>query len=150
MLGVGNLLMSDEGFGVHVARQMEKMDLPEDVEVVEGGTDGFHLVDVVLGAKRLVIIDAIRGGGEPGSIYRFDLRDAPAARLGKLDSAHQVGMLEVLSLASLLGEVPETTFICVEPESLQMGMSLTETVERTIPRVIELVLEEITRSGSER
>jgi hydrogenase maturation protease len=143
ILGVGNLLLSDEGFGVHLANRLEKEPLPEGVEVVEGGTDGFHLINVIRAAGRLIVVDAIRGGEAPGTIYRFALEDAPGGRLPQLTSAHQVGILEVLELTALTSEVPETVFFGVEPESLEMGMELSECVAARIPRVIELIREEL-------
>ena len=73
ILGIGNILLSDEGVGVHVANELAKMDLPPDVTVVEGGTDGFRLLNIITEADRLIVIDAVRGGSEPGSIYRFDV-----------------------------------------------------------------------------
>ena len=147
ILGVGNLLLSDEGFGVHVAAALEKEELPADVEVVEGGTDGFHLINIIREAGRLIVVDAIRGGQAPGTIYRFDVRDAPGGRLPQLTSAHQVGILEVLELTALTTEVPETVFLGVEPESLAMGMELSPTVAAKLPRVIGLIREELAREG---
>jgi hydrogenase maturation protease len=94
ILGVGNLLLSDEGVGVHVANKLLEMDLPEGVEVYEGGTDGFRLMSVVTGADRLIVVDAVKGGGEPGSIYRFEVNDAPSMPDSYKTSVHQIGILE--------------------------------------------------------
>jgi hydrogenase maturation protease len=143
ILCVGNLLLSDEGFGVHAAKVLEQESLPEHVRVVEGGTDGFHLMNVIRGAARLIVVDTIKGGGEPGSIYRFAREDAPAGRLPLLTSAHQVGILEVLDLLGLMGRVPRTVFFGVEPASLEMGMELSPVVAAKLPRVVELVREEL-------
>jgi len=79
ILGVGNLLLSDEGVGVHVANKLMEMDLPAGVEVIEGGTDGFRLMNVVTGADRLIVVDAVKGESPPGSIYRFDINDVPSS-----------------------------------------------------------------------
>ena len=145
VLGVGNLLLSDEGVGVHVANKLMEMDLPPEVDVVEGGTDGFRLMNVVTGASRLIVVDAIKGGGPPGSIYRFDIEDAPTYPDEYKTSVHQIGILEVVHLSELIGEAPETTIIGVEPKSLEMGMELSPAVKAKVSRVIELVLEEINR-----
>ncbi|NVM56599.1 MAG: HyaD/HybD family hydrogenase maturation endopeptidase, partial [Desulfobacterales bacterium] len=142
-LGVGNLLMSDEGVGVHVANKLMEMDLPAGVEVVEGGTDGFGLMNVVTGAKRLIVVDAIKAGGAPGSIYRFDIKDAPTYPDAYKTSVHQIGILEVIHLSELVGQTPETTIIGVEPKSLTTGMELSPEVRAKLPRVIELILEEV-------
>jgi hydrogenase maturation protease len=142
IMGVGNLLLSDEGVGVHVAQKMMEMDLPPHVHVVEGGTDGFGLINVIMAADRLILVDAVRGGGKPGSIYRFDIEDCPFDADIFKTSVHQISILEVINLSSLIGSTPKTTIIGVEPESLEMGMELSLTVEATVPRVIKLIMEE--------
>jgi len=143
ILGVGNLLLSDEGVGVHVANKLMEMDLPSGVEVIEGGTDGFRLMNVVMGADRVVVVDAVKGGGEPGSIYRFDIDDVPSSPESYKTSVHQIGILEVIHLSEFIGKPPETTIIGVEPKSLDMSMELSPEVQDKVPRIIELVLEEV-------
>lgn len=143
VLGVGNLLLSDEGFGVHVANKMIEMKLPDNVSIVEGGTDGFKLLNVVTEADKLIVIDAIKGGAEPGTIYRFNIDDIKSVPKGFKTSVHQIGILEVIDLSSLIGKRPETIVIGIEPKSLDMGMELSEEVKSQIPKIIELVLKEI-------
>ena len=145
ILGVGNLLLSDEGVGVHVANKLMKMDLPAGVEVIEGGTDGFRLMNVVTEADRLIVVDAVKGGSPPGSIYRFDIKDAPSSPDAFKTSVHQIGILEVVHLSELIGQTPETTVIGVEPGSLEMGMELSPEVQEKMPKIIELILEEVKR-----
>lgn len=143
ILGVGNLLLSDEGVGVHVANKLMEMDLPAGVEVIEGGTDGFRLMNVVTGADRLIVVDAVKGESPPGSIYRFDINDVPSSPDAYKTSVHQIGILEVVHLSELVGQTPETTVIGVEPKSMEMGMELSPEIQEKIPRIIELVLEEV-------
>jgi hydrogenase maturation protease len=143
ILGVGNLLLSDEGVGVHVANELMKMDLPPEVSVVEGGTDGFRLLNVITEADRLIVIDAVKGGAEPGSIYRFDIDEVRNCPPGFKTSVHQIGILEVIDLSGLIGKTPHTTVIGIEPISLEMGMELTPEIKAKIPRIIELILEEL-------
>ena len=150
ILGVGNLLLSDEGVGVHVAHQLMEMDLPAGVEVIEGGTDGFRLMNVVTEAQRLIVVDAVKGGSPPGSIYRFDIKDAPSSPDTYKTSVHQIGILEIVHLSELIGQTPETTVIGVEPKSLDMGMTLSPEVEAKIPKIIELILEEVRRPDQNR
>lgn len=142
ILGVGNLLLSDEGVGVHVALRMEKMTLPQGIEVVEGGTDGFGLIDIVSGADRVIIVDAVKGGEKPGTIYKFDIDDVPDSPQLFKTSVHQIGILEVIHFSELIGKKPQTTIIGIEPESLEMGMELSPTIEAIVPRIIELALQE--------
>ena len=145
ILGIGNLLLSDEGIGVHVAHELMKMDLPPGVSVVEGGTDGFRLLNVIAGADRLIVVDAVRSGAAPGSVYRFDVNDVRSVPSGFMTSVHQVGILEVIELSDLIGKRPRATVIGVEPKSLEMRMELSPEVKEKIPKIIELVLEEIGR-----
>jgi len=148
ILGVGNVLLNDEGVGVHIAQKMISLDLPPEVRVVEGGTDGFGLMHLILEADRLILIDAVKGGDAPGSIYRFDLEDCPPYPDPYKTSVHQISILEVIHLADLIGSTPTTTIIGVEPKSTDMGMTLSPEVEARIPRIIELVREEITRGSA--
>jgi len=150
ILGVGNLLLSDEGVGVHVAHKLMEMDLPAGVEVIEGGTDGFRLMNIVTEAERLIVVDAVKGGGPPGSIYRFDIKDAPSSPDAYKTSVHQIGILEIIHLSELIGQPPETTVIGVEPKSLEMGMALSPEVQEKIPKIIELILEEVKRPSQQR
>jgi len=143
ILGVGNLLLSDEGVGVHVANALMNMNLPPEVSVVEGGTDGFRLLNVITETDRLIVIDAVKGGAESGSIYRFDIDDVRNCPVGFKTSVHQIGILEVIDLSELIGKRPHTTIIGIEPKSLEMGMELTPEIKAKIPRVIELIFEEL-------
>ena len=143
ILGIGNVLLSDEGVGVHVANELTKMDLPPHVSVVEGGTDGFRLLNIVTGADRLIIVDAVKGGDEPGSIYRFDVDEVRNCPSGFKTSVHQIGILEVIDLSGLIGKTPHATVIGVEPKSLEMCMELSPEIKEKVPKIIELVIEEV-------
>jgi hydrogenase maturation protease len=146
VLGVGNLLLSDEGVGVHVAQRMMTMDMPPEVQVVEGGTDGFGLVNVITEADRMILIDAVRGGGQPGSIYRFEIEDCPPYPDIFKTSVHQISILEVINLSSLIGSTPRTTIIGIEPACMEMGMELSPAIAAKVPRVIEMIKEEVEAS----
>jgi hydrogenase maturation protease len=146
VLGVGNLLLSDEGVGVHVAQRMMTMAMPPEVQVVEGGTDGFGLVNVITEADRMILIDAVRGGGQPGSIYRFEIEDCPPYPDIFKTSVHQISILEVINLSSLIGSTPRTTIIGIEPACMEMGMELSSVVAAKVPRVIQMIKEEVDAS----
>jgi hydrogenase maturation protease len=145
ILGVGNLLLSDEGVGVHVANELMKMDLSPEISVIEGGTDGFRLLNIITEADRLIIIDAVKGDAPPGSIYRFDIGEVQNSPSGFKTSVHQIGILEVLDLSGLIGKTPHTTVIGIEPKCLEMGMDLSPEIKAKIPRIIELILDELNR-----
>ena len=143
VLGVGNILLSDEGVGVHVANELMKLDLPPDVSVIEGGTDGFRLLNIITDADRLIVIDAVKGDASPGSIYRFDIDDVRNCPSGFKTSVHQIGILEVIDLSGLIGKTPCTTIIGIEPKSLEMGMELSPEIKGKVPKIIKLVLDEL-------
>ena len=86
---------------------------------------------------------AVRGGAEPGSIYRFDANDIKSVPSGFMTSVHQIGILEVINLSGLIGKTPKTTVIGIEPKSLQMGLELSPEIKSKVPRIIELVFEEL-------
>jgi hydrogenase maturation protease len=143
ILGVGNVLLSDEGIGVHVANELMKMELPLEVTVIEGGTDGFRLLNIITETDYLIVVDAVKGGETPGTIYRFGIEDVRNCPSGFKTSVHQIGILEVLHLSGLFGKTPETIVIGVEPESLQMGMELSPSVSAKIPVIIKLISKEL-------
>lgn len=147
VLGLGNLLLTDEGVGVHVINRMMEMDFPPEVELVEGGVDGLRLMSVVVGTDRLIVVDAVKGGGSPGSIYRFGPEDIVSHTDTSKMSVHQIGILEVIRLSGLVGKLPKTTIIGVEPKSVEVGMELTPEIQSKVPRIIELVSNELKDSA---
>jgi hydrogenase maturation protease len=128
-----------------VANELFRRALPDNVSVVEGGTDGFRLLNIITEADRLIVIDAVRGGAEPGTIYRFSIDDVKRCPSGFKTSVHQIGILEVIDLSGLIGKTPHTTVIGIEPKSLEMGMELSPEIREKLPRLIDIVLEEIIR-----
>jgi hydrogenase maturation protease len=144
VLGVGNELFKDEGVGVHAARIIQAKLPPSgsNVEVIDSGTspDIWSLID---GADKLIIVDAVRGGCDPGTIYRFTPQQIVADR-GIVTSVHQMGILENLSLMDLVGGKPrETVIIGVEPAELEPGLELSARLQERMPKIIQTVLGEI-------
>jgi hydrogenase maturation protease len=143
VVGVGNLLFSDEGVGIHIVKKLMGMALPPEVEVVDGGVSGLGLMGILIGADRLIVIDAVRAGEAPGSIYRFGIEDLTKYPERFKMSVHEIGIVEVLHLSRLLDRTPKTTIIGVEPKSLEMGMDLSPEIHARVPRIIELVFDEL-------
>jgi hydrogenase maturation protease len=142
IIGIGNLILQDEGVGVHAVRELGKHALPPHVEVIDGGTATMELLPVIREAERIIVIDALRGGEEPGTIYRLspeDLMIDPESPL----SLHQVGLLEVLGMARQLGGNPAVVIIGVEPKEVAWGLELTPAVAAKLPQVIDAVWEEL-------
>jgi len=142
VLGVGNLLLKDEGVGVHVAQRMMEMDLPENVEVVDGGTATLDILPLVDGVDRLIIVDALKAGEAPGTIYKIAPEDIVKDEQEAL-SLHQIDLLQMLDMCALIGSKPSTVIIGIEPKEINFSVGLSSEVEGRIPRVVELVMEEI-------
>jgi hydrogenase maturation protease len=146
VVGAGNLLLGDEGVGVHVVEALNKEYVPPFVTIVDAGTALVDVLGSLRGYERILLVDALRAGGSPGSLYRFEMGQLQErAEKGQLVmSLHQSGLLEAVALARFRGLNPDSiTIIGVEPESLQPGIELSETVSRRVPDVCHLVLEEI-------
>jgi hydrogenase maturation protease len=141
IIGIGNLILQDEGIGVHAVRELGKLALPSHVEVIDGGTAPMELLPVIRAAERIIVIDALKGGEEPGTIYRLTPEDLMIDAERTL-SLHQVELLEVLGMARQLGGNPAVVIIGVEPKEIGWGMELTPVVEKKLPKVIEAVLTE--------
>ncbi len=144
VLGVGNLLLKDEGVGVHVAQRLQGKDLPPHVEVVDGGTAGLDLLDEIEGREKVIVVDTVKAGQPPGTLYRFSSDDAEEQEKSRL-SLHDIDMTDLLRLADLLGvEKPSVVVIGVEAKDIETAsMELSPEVEAQIPKVIELVMKEI-------
>ncbi len=140
VVGIGNALLRDEGIGCHVVHAMEGLSLP-DVEVLDGGTclDVLHLVK---DGDRLVIVDAVEGGGVPGQIYRFRPEDI-ALEYKPLLSLHDTGLIDSLKLMQLWHNINETVIIGVEPRDIGWGLELSPELQEKIPRIIDVVLTEL-------
>ena len=144
VLGVGNLLLKDEGVGVHVAHALHGTPSTDSVslEVVDGGT----LPEVPLSFEevdKLIIVDAVRMGGEPGAIYRFRPEDIEYADK-VLTSLHQVSLRENLWLMEQFRQKPkDVVIIGVEPEDMNWGLELSAKLQERLPQIIKVVLEEV-------
>lgn len=152
VLGLGNVLLKDEGVGVHVAGQLQKQVLPCNVEVVDGGTAGLDVLLSRQGLGKLVVIDAMRAGKKPGTIYKTRLKAEEKNRLTQIFSEaeqpkislHQIGLLDALAAAEKLNCAPkEIVIIGVEPKKINWGLELTDEVKQRVPEIINTVLKEI-------
>ncbi len=146
ILGVGNYLFSDEGVGIRVIEKLEQeYDFPEHVVPVDGGVLGVHLMAVISAADHLIVVDAIRNNGTPGTLYRLAGDEIPSRILAK-NSLHQVDLLEALTLVKAIDRSPETVILGIEPEDIEtMGLTLTPTVASKMEELVKMVLAELKR-----
>ncbi|CEG27554.1 HyaD/HybD family hydrogenase maturation endopeptidase [Bacillus sp. B-jedd] len=144
ILGIGNTLFSDEGVGIHVLPLLQEMlsDV-DDIDIVEGLTDGMKLLGPVEEAENLLIIDAINAGKPGGEIVVLDGEEVPAY-FGIKMSVHQLGFQEVLFAAKLRDRYPKNiAMIGMQPTSLQLGIGLTEQNLSMVPKLLEAIEEQI-------
>jgi hydrogenase maturation protease len=152
VLGVGNLLWADEGFGVRCVEMLANgWDLPADVEVLDGGTLGLALVPLLLDATHLLLFDAVAHRGEPGTLIVARDEEVPALMGANKMSVHQVGMNDIIASLDLLGHKPEHfTVVGIKPVELaDYGGSLTPAVQAQLPAAVQLGIEELHRWGVE-
>lgn len=143
VLGLGNPLFTDEGVGIRVLHQLMAENLSGKAELVDGGTDGLTLLNIVEEAEHLIVIDAIDGDLPAGSIQRIEMADIPVLISQKL-SPHQLGFQEVLALAALREKLPDRLILFgVQPASLEWGTRLSPAVKASVPILIELVKSQI-------
>jgi hydrogenase maturation protease len=150
VVGIGNRLLGDEGAGLHIIDNLSRIPLPSNVNIIDCGCDLFDLMSSLNKPKKIIIIDAIRAGGKPGEIYRFDYSQL-ATMKEKIHSAHQVTTMEVLRLLKSIYSVlanSEIIVIGVEPKTLELGNNLSQEVEERIADVTRLVIEEISPQSS--
>ena len=142
VIGVGNLLLQDEGIGIHAIKALQETDLPKDVKLVDGGTSP-DLIAYTKTGDKMIIVDSAKVGGEPGAIYRFKPEDLAAGK-GNLASAHEMGVVENLNLMELTGNKPkETVIIGIEPAKIDWGTELSPKLKEKLPDLVKAVLKEI-------
>ncbi len=146
ILGLGNILMKDEGFGVHFVKWLSsRWTFPGTVELVEGGVMAYALLGPVCGCEHLIVVDVLKTDDEPGAVYRFTLAEIEP-KLPPPTSAHEVQFLDVLCKAEMLDEAPEVIFLCVVPENIgDMDMEMTPLMREKFPVVEDLLMKELAR-----
>lgn len=130
VVGLGNLLLSDEGVGVHVVQHLsETRRFPEDVALIDGGTSAIDLLDQLAGVQHIIFIDAARTGGMPGNVVELQDAQLPVWFRQRM-SPHQIGLADLLATLRLMDCVPDSvTLIGIEPQSMELGTELTPVVQ---------------------
>ncbi len=140
VLGIGNVLMGDEGVGVHSIKELEKSSWPENVHFLDGGTGGFHLLEYLQHYKTIIMIDATMDGRPPGTLRL--IKPKFSSDFPKALSAHDIGLKDLVESASLLGHLPEVYLITVSINTVQpMQMEMSPDVSGAIPSVVKQVEE---------
>jgi hydrogenase maturation protease len=136
ILGIGNLLMGDEGVGVHAIRALEREPMPPGVFLLDGGTGGFHLLELFDEHRHMILIDATLDDGEPGTVRV--LHPKFATDFPRSLSAHDIGLRDLVESATLLGPLPTIDLITVSIAKIQpMTIELTPEVRDSLPLVTQ-------------
>lgn len=148
VLGIGNLLLSDEAVGVRLVEALEqRFEIPPGVEVLDGGTAGLELMEAMANREHLIVADAVFTSQPPGSVAVLHDKEIPAMFSRKV-SPHQLGLCDVLMALQLTGESPrQLTLVGVVPESLAPGIGLTPTVTQAMEPALEQILAALRLSG---
>jgi len=148
VLGLGNSIMTDDGFGVKVVNTLSsRYHFQGKIRLIDGGTLGLDLLPHLEDVEYLLIIDALDMRDKPGQLFRIEGEDVPRAFASKL-SVHQMGLQDLLAVAELQGHVPTKLVVWgVQPECIEMGTDLTATVESAVEPVVQKILNELQAWG---
>lgn len=145
IIGVGNPLMGDDGVGIAAIERLSQRVLPDGVEVIDGGTGGITLLTLMEGAGRVVLIDAVEMGREPGTVVRFTPDEVVMTGAGETGlSLHETGLAQVFALGAELGSLPdEIVMFGVQPDSVERRLGLSPRVEQALEPLLDEILAEV-------
>jgi hydrogenase maturation protease len=139
ILGAGNIAVGDEGFGVHVARRLAKTQLPPHIKVLEGGVGGFDLLGPLEGVDRLIVVDIMALDKPAGDLFLFKPGGTSIEPGKKVVSFHQVGILELIQIAAVIGRSPEVYFLVTPPETLGWSFDLSPILSKAADSAAEFL-----------
>jgi hydrogenase maturation protease len=149
IIGIGNPIMSDDGIGVHAVRYLEGR-LPDDVELIEGSVYCADLLPFLENRRKVVFIDGIDAGAEPGTLFRFSPDEVRNQKRNEPVSLHDFGVYELITAAKLLDQCPEDIILLVvQVKNVEIGEELSREVREAIPRIHRLLLDELGISESD-
>ena len=142
ILGIGNILLQDDGVGVHVIKQLENENLPSTIELVDGGTSTLDTLGLFLDYKKVIVVDCLRAGLEPGTIYKIKPEDIKSYQKENL-SIHDVQILDVVNMANMMNKYPDVVIFGIEPEKIALDLEMTQTMVSKIPEIIYNIKKEL-------
>jgi hydrogenase maturation protease len=152
ILGIGNLLLSDESFGIHVIEHLEMhYTFPDSVTLMDGGTAGIYMAPFLEEHDPIFVVDVVNlKGKSPGSLFTFSAEDTKDGSIQTRMSPHQLGILEMLDISKFRGIEPETVeFFCVIPKSMETGLELSDVVAPQVAKISEKLVERLLGLGYE-
>jgi len=142
ILGIGNILLKDDGVGVHVIKQLENEKLPSTIELVDGGTSTLDTLGLFLDYKKVIVVDCLRAGLKPGTIYKIKPDDIKNYKKENL-SIHDVQILDVVKMANMMDKYPEVVIFGIEPEKISVDLEMTLTMVSIIPEIVSNIKKEL-------
>jgi hydrogenase maturation protease len=140
VIGVGNILMKDEGVGVHSLKKLETLKLPNNVELYEGGTRILDILPSLEGVDLIIIIDAVKSSKKPGTVNLFEVELSKNGNSKEIISLHEMDLISSIKFAKQIYDLPgKIIIIGIEPKEVDVGIEMTEEVTEAIPEVIEKV-----------
>ncbi|MCX6340594.1 MAG: hydrogenase maturation protease [Candidatus Aureabacteria bacterium] len=142
IIGCGNILLGDEGIGVHLIKELKKARLPDTIELLDGGTAGYDLIPYIEAAEKVIIVDSVKGNGKAGEIYRFTPHDYKEESCASLFSLHETSLKDVFITMEHLDIQKEIFIFAVEPEKVEARIGLSKKLQNLLPDLAKLVIEE--------
>ena len=142
ILGIGNILLKDDGIGIHVVKKLEDEGLPSTIEVVDGGTSTLDTLSYFLEYEKIIVIDSLKAGYEPGTIYKIKPEDIKNYKRENL-SIHDVQILDVVKIAEMYNKHPDVTIFGIEPKEIIFDTEMTDCMKRKVPEIINLIKREL-------
>ena len=148
VLGIGNLLLKDEGVGVHLVQELANIVDGNNVAIIDGGTSPDIPSLIEKNIDKLIVIDAVKADDKPGTVYRFSADDIDLDSVSPV-SLHDIGILESLRMLALLDRQPKSTVIIgIEPKAIDFGLELSPELAKKLPEIVNLVLKEIEETNT--
>ena len=152
ILGIGNLLLSDESFGIHVVKYLDNhYSFPDSVTLMDGGTAGIYMAPFLEEHDPIFVVDVVNlKDAEPGNLYTFSAEDTKDGSIQTRMSPHQLGILEMLDICKFRGIEPEIVeFFCVIPKSMETGLEMSDVVAPQVAKISEKLVERLVGMGYE-
>lgn len=147
ILGIGNILLGDEGVGVRVIEHLSRQKIPNDVELLDGGTGGADLLEHICGREKVIVVDAIQSDYPPAAIIRLTIENLKTADAPEL-SLHSLDLPQTIAMADLLGCSPkEVVIFGIQPLRVECKVELTPALQAVVPTAAELILQEIQKDS---
>ncbi len=139
VIGIGNLLMGDEGVGIAVINELKKMNVNADI--YDCGTMGVDILNTMLGYDKVIVVDAVKGFGKPGDVVKIDPKELRESK--RVVSMHDVDFAFLIKVVGEFIDLPEIVIVGIEVEKVGEGIGLSESVRKAIPKALELIIDEL-------